>query len=238
MPRAIGVQAALDLIISGEPVKLERAQQLALIDRVVEDLEAALDFARELLAAKAPPRRLRDQPIPDANLATAEFFAAYRKALPRAVRKLDAAERIIRCAEAAVTSSFEEALALSRILFEECRKSTASAALRHLFFAERGSRGPTTEKARPVARVCVLGAGTMGSGIAVSCATGGLDVTLIDVQPAGLAAGIARVHSDDRRGGPERPPVRRRRRRRQGARTTRGRPRCRPRSRSGDRGRV
>ena len=195
LPRAIGVQAALDLMISGEPVKLERAQQLALIDRVVEDLEAALDFARELLAAKAPPRRLRDQPIPDANLATAEFFAAYRKALPRAVRKLDAAERIIRCAEAAVTSSFEEALALSRILFEECRKSTASAALRHLFFAERGSRGPTTEKARPVARVCVLGAGTMGSGIAVSCATGGLDVTLIDVQPAGLAAGIARVHS-------------------------------------------
>jgi 3-hydroxyacyl-CoA dehydrogenase len=195
LPRAIGVKAALDIMISGEPIGFQRAQELGLIDRSIENAEAALAFAQELIATGAQPRRLRDRAIPDASTAHAEFFASYRRSLPRAARKLDAAERIIRCVEAAVSSPFEQALALSRTLFEECRASSQSAALRHLFFAERGSRGSASQSARPIQKVCVLGAGTMGAGIAISCATGGLDVILIDTQPKALEAGIARLHS-------------------------------------------
>jgi 3-hydroxyacyl-CoA dehydrogenase len=82
-------------------------------------------------------------------------------------------------------------------LFEECRKSSQSAALRHLFFAERSSRGsgPEVAEARKIAHVAVLGAGTMGSGIAVSCATNGLQVTLIDLEQKALDAGVARIQS-------------------------------------------
>jgi 3-hydroxyacyl-CoA dehydrogenase len=195
LPRAIGVKAALDMMISGEPIDFPRAQALGLIDRSIENIEAALAFAQELTGAEAQPRRLRDRAIPDASTANAEFFASYRRSLPRAARKLDAAERIIRCVEAAVSRPFEQALALSRTLFEECRTSPQSAALRHLFFAERRSRVTASQSGRPIQKVCVLGAGTMGSGIAISCATGGLDVTLIDTQPQALEAGIARLNS-------------------------------------------
>jgi len=195
LPRAIGIEAALDLTISGDPISFERASELGLIDHAVEDLEGALDYARELVDRQAPPRRLREQPIPQVSAATPEFFAAYRKTLPRAARKVDAAERIIRCIEAAVAKPFDEALALSRVLFEECRTSTQSAALRHLFFAERGVGGKSGQGARAIESVCVLGAGTMGSGIAISCATGSLKVTLIDTQVKALEAGMERVRT-------------------------------------------
>ena len=157
--------------------------ELGIIDHVLEGdvVDGAVVYAESSFALSAKPRRLRDRPIPDAAAATPEFFAAYRKALPRAARKLAAAERIMRCVEAAVSQPFDAALALSRTYFEECRISSESAALRHLFFAERGARGVTATP-RAVERVCVLGAGTMGSGIAISCATGGLTVTLIDTQ--------------------------------------------------------
>ena len=195
LPRAIGIEAALDLTISGDPISFERASELGLIDHAVEDLEGALDYARELVDRQAPPRRLREQPIPQVSAATPEFFAAYRKTLPRAARKVNAAERIIRCIEAAVAKPFDEALALSRVLFEECRTSTQSAALRHLFFAERGVGGKSGQGARAIESVCVLGAGTMGSGIAISCATGSLKVTLIDTQVKALEAGMERVRT-------------------------------------------
>lgn len=196
LPRAAGVKPALDMMISGEPIRLERALELGLIDRVIESddvVDGALAYARELVATKAPPRRLRDRPIPDAATANAEFFASYRKSLSRAARGLAAADRIIRCVEAAVSQTFDEALALSRRLFEECRTSGESAALRHLFFAERGPKPQATP--RRVEKVCVLGAGTMGSGIVISCATGGLTVTMIDTQAKALEAGMARVRS-------------------------------------------
>jgi 3-hydroxyacyl-CoA dehydrogenase len=196
LPRAIGVKPALDMMISGDPIKLQRAQELGLIDRVLEGddvVHGALAYASELVPQNAQPRRLRDKPIPDLASATPDFFAAYRKALPKPARKLAAAERIIRCVEAAVSQSFDEALALSRRLQEECRVSSDSAAFRHLFFAERGPK--VDASSRQIAKVCVLGAGTMGSGIAISCATGGLDVTLIDTQAKALEAGIARVRS-------------------------------------------
>jgi 3-hydroxyacyl-CoA dehydrogenase len=196
LPRIVGVQVALDMMTSGEPIDRARARALGLVDGTLASpgvAESALDYARGLIEAKASPRRVRDRPIPHIESADGEFFAAYRKALPRAARRIDATDRIVECVEAAVNLSFAAALARSRQLFEECRRSQQSAALRHLFLAERGSRAGEGAKALAISRVAVIGAGTMGSGIAVSCATGGYDVTLIDLDPKALEAGYGRA---------------------------------------------
>jgi 3-hydroxyacyl-CoA dehydrogenase len=198
LPRLIGVPAALDLMISGEPIGVARARELGLVDGTLpasDIVEAAIQYARGLITSRAMPRRLRDRAIPHVEEADSDFFATYRKNLPRAVRRLEAAERVIECVEAAVRLPFLTALARSRELFEECRQSPQSAALRHLFLAERSSRGTDASKSAPVARIAVIGAGTMGSGIAVSCATGGYDVTLVDLDPESLEAGYQRALS-------------------------------------------
>ena len=196
LPRLIGVQAALDMMVTGEPVNHAKALSLGLVDGALGNTgvaEAAVDYARGLIAAKATPRRLRDRPIPQVESADAEFFAAYRKALPRAARHIEATGRIIECVEAAVKLPFSAALARSRELFEECRRSSQSAALRHLFFAERATRSVQGAEPARVTRIAVAGAGTMGSGIAVSCATSGFDVVLIDLDAKALDAGYTRA---------------------------------------------
>jgi 3-hydroxyacyl-CoA dehydrogenase len=199
LPRLVGVQVALDLMISGNPIDRARARTLGIVDRDVDSenlLPIALAYADELIAARAPPRRLRDKPIPDAGAADGRFFATYRQGLPASARKLEATERIIQCVEAAVSMPFEAALARSRELFEACRASGQSAALRHLFLAERGApRDANAPAPRRIERVAVVGAGTMGAGIAVSCAQSGFDVTLIDSEAKALEAGLGRVRS-------------------------------------------
>ncbi|MEJ0040161.1 MAG: 3-hydroxyacyl-CoA dehydrogenase NAD-binding domain-containing protein [Gammaproteobacteria bacterium] len=196
LPRLIGVQPALDLMISGDPVNRAKAQSLGLVDGALgirAVAESALEYARGLISARAVPRRLRDRAIPQIESADSDFFAAYRKSLPKSARLIEATGRIIECVEAAVTLPFPAALARSRELFEECRRSSQSAALRHLFFAERATRPAQGAQPANVAQVAVIGAGTMGAGIAVSCATGGYDVLLVDLEPKALEAGYARA---------------------------------------------
>ncbi|HUN25107.1 MAG TPA: 3-hydroxyacyl-CoA dehydrogenase NAD-binding domain-containing protein [Steroidobacteraceae bacterium] len=194
LPRIVGVAAALDLMTSGEPIGLARAQALALIDRTLPNPSraGAVAYARELLAAGIVPPRVRMRPVPDAQAATPEFFRAYRAQLPRATRALAASERIIECVEAAVRESFDAALTLARARFEACRMSRESAALRRLFFAERGS-SRARRGAREVRRVGIVGAGTMGSGIAASFAQSGFEVVLVDSSEEALEAGGARL---------------------------------------------
>ena len=194
LPRLIGVKAALDLMTGGEPIGLERAESLGLIDRSTnEDVRtAAARFARELIARGAAVQRVRDRAIPDRARATAAFFRDYRAALPRAVRASPAAERIVQSVEAAVEQDFEPALELAQGLFQECRTSSQSRALRHLFWAERGSKTARTGD-RPVTSIGVIGAGTMGSGIAASLARAGFWVTLVDSSNQAIESGVARV---------------------------------------------
>ena len=196
LPRLIGVQAALDMMVTGEPINRAKAESLGLVNGGLGGAgatEPALEYARGLIRARATPRRLKDRPIPQVESADEEFFAAYRKSLPRSVRHLEATGRIIECVEAAVKLPFATALARSRELFEECRRSSQSAALRHLFFAERTTRAVQGAEPATVAQVAVIGAGTMGSGIAVSCATSGYDVMLVDLEPKALDAGYTRA---------------------------------------------
>ncbi len=202
LPRLIGAAEALKLMLSGDPIGCERAVQLGIVDRTVREAAelttAAIDFAGEVAGRGEPLPRLKDRAVPGGEPDGA-FVERERAAARRKFPGVESADAIIECVRAAVRQDFDAALALSRVRFEECRRSDASRALRHLFFAERDSGGPrgAADRAsgRTVHSVGVLGAGTMGSGIAVSLATAGLDVVLVDTQRAALSAGVERVRS-------------------------------------------
>ena len=193
LPRLIGVERALELMQRGTPLDFSAANALGLVDREIEGevLEAALAWARELVAQRAPVRRLRERAIPAAP--GADFFAGRREALSAAERRVPAQRALIEALEAAARAPFAEALRRTRELFETCRVSPESRALRHLFFAERAAGGPDGAAPRAVARIGIVGAGTMGSGIAISAATAGLEATLVDAQPQALEAARARI---------------------------------------------
>ena len=195
LPRLVGAANALSIMLGADPIGLDRAVELGIVDRTAgaaDVLSTALAFADDRAQSAEAPRRLRNLKVPggaaDAAVIERERTAARRK-FP-GVKSVDA---IIECVEAAVAQDFDAALALSRRLFEECRRSDASRALRHLFFAERDSR--MGGEARPVRSVGVLGAGTMGAGIAISLASAGYEVTLVDTQEAALSSGMERVKS-------------------------------------------
>ncbi len=121
----------------------------------------------------------------------AGFFSDQRAALTPKLRPIPAAAAIVTAIEACCTLPFEAALQRARTLFEQCRESRESRALRHLFFAERGSPSPGT--ARAVRRIGVVGAGTMGRGIALGAALAGYEVTLLDAAPETLVRASAEI---------------------------------------------
>ena len=190
LPRVVGVAKALEMMTGGTPIGLGAARALGIIDRELagDVLDGAIAYATELARSGAPVRRVCDLAV-DAPPSPG-FFAEYRRALPAAAARVPATGRIVEAVEAAATQPFRTALARARELFEECRVSTESRALRHLFFAERGS---AAQGGRDVAHVGILGAGTMGSGIAISAATAGYQVTLVDTNPVAVEAGLARI---------------------------------------------
>jgi len=191
LPRLIGAEKALEIMLSGKPVDASSALAIGVIDRVsnAPDLEAnALAFAREVMADG--PRRISEMSVPEVD---AGFFEATRKQLAHKIRGLVSPGRIIDCVEIATQMDFEQGLEKEREYFLECMGSPQSAALRHAFFAERQvSKVPGIGKETPVrdcASAAVIGAGTMGAGIAYSCLAAGLAVTLLDNSDAGLERG-------------------------------------------------
>ncbi len=193
LPRVVGWKASLELMTGGKPIDLDRAMAMGLIDRRIDgDVRAgAVAWARVLIAGGALPRRLRELVVPEAPT---ELFIEWRATMPAATRRLPAPGRIVDALEASATRPFDQALDRARELFEECRRSSESRSLRYLFFAERGSDADRDAALR-VESAGVIGAGTMGAGIAISLATAGIAVTLVDSKPESLAAGLARVAS-------------------------------------------
>ena len=191
VPRLAGAQAALDLMLSGKPLPSDAAHEIGIVDRVVADdalLDAAIEYAKELRTRG--PRRIRDLPVPPA---AEGLFDEVRKKIASKTRGLLSPEKIIQCVEAATTHDYEAGCRFERECFLECKASPQSAGLRHAFFAERAAaRVPGIGKDTPtrdIARVAVLGAGTMGAGIAYACMSAGLDVHLLDNSEEGLAHG-------------------------------------------------
>ncbi len=195
-PRLAGVKAALDLFISGAPIRAADAQNIGLIDKIIEgDLRTgALAWANELIESDAPVRRSKDQLVPEFD---ASIFDEYRASLAVRARGQMAPGHIVSAVEAAATLPFEEGLGVERKLFMECMASPQSAGMRHIFFAERQASkidGLTKDTPmRPVESVGVIGGGTMGGGIAMSFANAGIAVTMIEISDEALARGLSIV---------------------------------------------
>jgi len=200
LPRAIGVEAALEAITSGEPLSAGRALTLGLIDEVVDgDLKAgAVAFARSV--ADKPLRRVRDT---DDKVAAArgkpEIFADFRNANVRKFRGFEAPESCIRAIEGAVNLPFDEGLANERRLFDALMNGIQSKAQRYAFFAERAAGKidvPADTPILPVEKVGILGAGTMGGGISMNFASAGLPVVLVETSQAALDRGMATIRKN------------------------------------------
>jgi 3-hydroxyacyl-CoA dehydrogenase len=195
MPRLIGANATLDLVLAARPVDAARALELGFIDRIVEgDLRAgAVGFARELIAAGKGPRRTSERKVP-AESATPEIFAKQREQAAKQYPNRTAALTAIRAVEAAARLPFEEGLLYEEKLANETKATIEAKALIHVFFAERETRkipGIAPDlKGRPIRQAAIVGAGTMGGGIAMCFANAGIPVTIIDVSQEALDRGL------------------------------------------------
>jgi 3-hydroxyacyl-CoA dehydrogenase len=193
LPRLVGAQAALDIMASGNPVGATDAAQLGLVDKLLDgDLrDAALAWCRELVASGAERRVSSELAVADLP---AGALDKARSALAMRARGQVAPQKIVDCVEVSMSRPFAEGLAIEREKFIECMQSPQSAALRHMFFAEREAakvRGLSRETPlREVNRVGIIGAGTMGSGIAMNFANAGMSVALLEVNEEALANGL------------------------------------------------
>jgi 3-hydroxyacyl-CoA dehydrogenase len=198
--RLVGVQKAIDMCVSGRPIPAADALAAGLIDRILDgDLASgAVAFAREVASSGRSPTKTRERSdklgTPESN---APLFAAGRDLARKTRRNTKAAQTVIDAIEAAATLPFAEGCARERKIFFDLAKSEQCKALIHAFFAERGaSKVPGVSKdtaARPVATVGIVGAGTMGGGIAMACANAGFGVRITDVTNEGLDAGMATI---------------------------------------------
>ncbi|HXZ48512.1 MAG TPA: 3-hydroxyacyl-CoA dehydrogenase NAD-binding domain-containing protein [Usitatibacter sp.] len=196
LPRAVGVETALNMIVSGATVPASQLGDTALVDRLAEGtvLDSALAFAGEAAAARPLPR-LRDRtPVqPDAEA----FFQFARNTVAAMVRNYPAPPKCIDAVAASVSKPFEEGLRLERELFLQLIQSPESRALRHAFFGERAASKipdvPSGTPMRKVESVAVIGAGTMGGGIAMSFLNAGVPVVLLETKREALDRGLATV---------------------------------------------
>jgi 3-hydroxyacyl-CoA dehydrogenase len=203
LPRVVGVDKALSMIVSGDPIGAEEALRHGLVDELADgDLSAAgVAFAGKVLAENRPLRKIRDL---DDKLAAArgkpELFATFRKSVARQTRGFRAPENCIKAVEAAVNLPFPDGLKRERELFVELLNSTESKAQRYFFFAEReAAKIPDVPADTPtidVKKAAVLGAGTMGGGIAMNFANAGIPVTVVEVARDALDRGLAVVRKN------------------------------------------
>ncbi len=194
MPRIAGVQASLDLMTSGIPISAVDAEAIGLVDKIIEGdlLAGALKWARELVATGAPVRKSRELEVPEFD---AEIFDTYRAQWAARARGQIAQKHIIAAVEAATSKSFADGMALESASFLECMQSSQSAAMRHIFFAERQAAKvddlPVDTAIRTIESVGIIGGGTMGGGIAMCFANAGIPVTLVEINDEALQRGLS-----------------------------------------------
>lgn len=198
LPRLIGPVAALDVIVSGKPIGATRAAKLGIVDHIVEGdlLIAATACARALADSGKTPVALRDR---EEKIAPVRLdrsaFDAHAKELTRRARGLDAPVACVKAVRIALDTPFDEGLCKEGTIFNELMNGAQSKAQRHLFFAEREAVkivGVGKEaKLRKVRKVAIVGAGTMGGGIAMSFIDGGIPVTLLEISQEALDRGLS-----------------------------------------------
>jgi 3-hydroxyacyl-CoA dehydrogenase len=203
LPRLVGLEKAIEMCVSGKPIKAADALNAGLIDRVIAgDLASgAAAFARETAArgqSHLKTRDLRDK-LPPAG-ALPGLLAAGRELARKTRRNLEAPVAVVDALEAAATLPFDQGCAREREIFFTLAKSEQAKALIHAFFAERGvSKVPGISKdtvAATVNRVGIVGAGTMGGGIAMACANAGIAVRITDATAKALDAGMSTIRKN------------------------------------------
>jgi len=203
LPRLVGLEKAIEMCVSGKPIKAADALSAGLIDRIIEgDLATgASAFAREMAARTGalPKTRDRQDKLPPAS-AIPGMLASGRELARKTRRNLEAPVVVVDALEAAATLPFAQGCAREREIFFRLAQSEQAKALIHAFFAERGvSKVPGVSKdtvAAPVNRVGIIGAGTMGGGIAMACANSGISVRLTDTTQEALDRGISTIRKN------------------------------------------
>lgn len=199
LPRLVGAKAALDIMLSGAQVPAAKAKALGIVDEIVEGdlLPAAVAYAEKLVREKAPLRKIRDLP---AKLDNPGLFEETEKSIARKSRGFLAPFNIIKCVKAAVELPFDEGMKRERELFNECLTSSQSAAQRYFFFAEREvakiADVPADTPTVDVKKAGVIGAGTMGGGIAMNFANAGIPVTVVETTQEALDRGLKVIRTN------------------------------------------
>jgi 3-hydroxyacyl-CoA dehydrogenase len=201
LPRLVGVAAAVEMCVSGKPIKAPQALQMGLLDRVIDGdlLSGAVAFAGEV--AGQPVRKTREQNqklgSPSENTA---IFAAGRAQAGKIRRNQTAPVFVLEALEAATTLPFDQGCKKEREIVRKVLASDQAKAMIHIFFAERAvSRVPGIPKETAtyaIANVGIIGAGTMGGGIAMACANAGISVLLKETEQAALDRGMAAIRKN------------------------------------------
>jgi 3-hydroxyacyl-CoA dehydrogenase len=199
LPRIVGAEKALEMMTSGAHVPAKECLAMGLVDSLAEEgklLEGAVAFARKVLDEKMPLKKVRDREVVGGS---PEVFAAFRKANARKFRGFNAPEANIKCVEASLLP-FEEGLKVERTLFMELMTGAQSAAQRYVFFAERLANKipdvPDDTAEIPVKKVGIIGAGTMGGGIAMNFLNVGIPVTIVETKQEALDRGLGVIRKN------------------------------------------
>ena len=204
LPRIVGAEKALEMVTSGQHVGARKCLEMGLVDELAAEgklREGAVAFANKIVAEKRPLKKVRDlNDKVEAARGKPEIFADFRKANARKFRGFLAPEYNIQCIEAAVNLPFDEGIKVEQKLFRELVTGTQSAAQRHVFFAERQvwklPDVPADTPTIPVEKVGIIGAGTMGGGIAMNFLNVGLPVTIVETKQEALDRGIATIRKN------------------------------------------
>jgi 3-hydroxyacyl-CoA dehydrogenase len=199
LPRLTGAKYALDAILSGRHIPAPEAKSKGIVDAIVDGdlLKGAVAHAQMLVAQNAPRRRVRDLSV---TLESPDLFKETEKAIARRARGFKAPWNIIKCVQAAAELPFDEGLKRERELFVELLTSSESAAQRYYFFAEREAAMvldvPADTPQREIKSAGIVGAGTMGGGIAMNFANAGIPVTLLEVKQEALDRGLKTIRTN------------------------------------------
>ena len=200
LPRAVGLETAVNMIVSGNPVPSEKLKGTVLFDEIIEgDLVAgAIAFAQKVVAEKRPLKKVRDMKV---THPAAEAFLDFASNSVKAVAKnFPAPVKCVEAIAASVDKPFEEGLKVERELFLGLMQTPESRALRHAFFAERAAAKipdiPEDTATRKIEKVAVIGAGTMGGGIAMNFLNAGIPVTILETKQDALDRGLATIRKN------------------------------------------
>jgi len=197
LPRVAGIEAAVEMCATGNPVSATKAESLGLVDLIAEEgklAETAIAFARDCIAKG--PRKSSEMPVKG----DPAFIESFAKANAKKFRGFDAPAANIACVEAATRLPFEEGIAFERQEFMKLMMGSQSAAQRHIFFSERKASKiddvPEDTKLRDIRKVGMIGAGTMGGGISMNFLSAGIPVTIVEMKQDALDRGVGVIRKN------------------------------------------